>query len=57
MNKTVHDLKIEIESIWKTQTEVTLGMGNLGKRTGTKDTGIYNRILEIEERGSLRCKR
>ena len=31
MNKTVQDLKMEIEAIKKTQTERILGMKNLGK--------------------------
>lgn len=37
MNKTVQDLKMEIEAIKKTQTEGVLEMGNLGKRTGIED--------------------
>jgi len=34
----------------KVQMEATLGLENLGKRTGTTDTSIINRIQEIEER-------
>ena len=49
MKETVQDLKIEIEVIKKTQTERTLEMENLGKRTGTTETSITNRIQEIEE--------
>ena len=37
MNKTVQDLKMEIEAIKKTQTEEILEMENLGKITGTTD--------------------
>lgn len=44
MNKTVQDLKREIEEIKKTQTEAVLEMKNLGKRTGTTDASITNRI-------------
>ena len=40
MNKTVQDLKMEIEAIKKTQTEGILEMENLGKRTGTTDASI-----------------
>ena len=50
MNKTVQDLKMEIEAIKKTQTEEILEMENLGKRTGTTDASITNRIQEMEER-------
>jgi hypothetical protein len=35
MNKTVQDLKVEIESINKTQTEKNLEMKSLGTQTGT----------------------
>ena len=48
MNKTVQDLKMEIEAIKTKKTEETLEMGNLGKRTGT--TIITNRIQEMEQR-------
>ena len=44
MNKTVQDLKMEIEAIKKIQTEGILEMENLGKRTGTIDSVITNRI-------------
>ena len=50
MNKTTQDLKMEIEAIKKTQVEATLEMENLGKRTGTTDASITNRIQEMEER-------
>jgi predicted nucleic acid-binding Zn-ribbon protein len=50
MNKSVQDLKMEIEVIKKRQMEATPEMGNLGKSTGTTDTRINNRIQEIEER-------
>ena len=50
MNKTVQDLKMEKETIKKTQTEGILEIENLGKRTGTTDDSITNRIQEMEER-------
>jgi hypothetical protein len=50
MNKTVPDLKMEIEPTMKTQTEEILEMENLGKRTETIDVSTANRIQEIEER-------
>ena len=50
MNKTVQDLKMEIEAINKTQTQEILEMENIGKRTGSTDASITKRIQEIEER-------
>jgi predicted nucleic acid-binding Zn-ribbon protein len=50
MNKTIHDLKIEIETIKKSQRETTLEFKNLGKRSGVRDASITNRIQGIEER-------
>jgi hypothetical protein len=52
MNKTVQDLKKEIEAIKKTQTEAIMEKKNLGKRTETTSISIINRIQEIEERTS-----
>jgi hypothetical protein len=46
MNKTLQELKIEIEAIKKTQTEGILEMENLGKRTGAREISIANRIQE-----------
>ena len=50
ITKTVKDLKVEIEAITKTQTDEFLKMENLGKKTGTTETSIINRIQEMEER-------
>jgi hypothetical protein len=44
MNKVVQDLKVERETIKKTQMEVNLEMENLGKRSGITDVSITNRI-------------
>jgi uncharacterized coiled-coil protein SlyX len=49
-NKTVQNLKMEIETIKASQRETTLKIENLGKRPGVIDTSIINRIQEIEER-------
>jgi uncharacterized coiled-coil protein SlyX len=50
LNKTIQDLKMEIETIKKSQREKTLEIENLGKRSGVTDASITNRIQEIEER-------
>ena len=44
------NLKMEIETIKKSQREITLELENLGKRSGVIDTSITNRIQKIEER-------
>jgi predicted nucleic acid-binding Zn-ribbon protein len=49
LNK-IQDLKIEVETIKKSQRETTLGIGNLGKKSGAINASITNRIQEIEER-------
>jgi prefoldin subunit 5 len=50
LNKTIQDLKSEVETIKKSQRETTLEIENLGKRKGVIDESITNRIQEIEER-------
>ena len=50
MNKTLQDLKREVDIIKKTQSEATLEIETLGKKSGTKDANISNRIQEMEER-------
>jgi predicted nucleic acid-binding Zn-ribbon protein len=50
LNKYIYDLKMEIETIEKSQKEITLEIENLGKRSGVIDASINNRIQEIEER-------
>ena len=50
LNKAIQDLKVEVETIKKTQMEANLEMENLGKRSGITDVSITNRIQEIEER-------
>ena len=48
LNKTIQ--KREVERIKKTQSEKTLEIETLGKKSGTIDATISNRIQEMEER-------
>jgi predicted nucleic acid-binding Zn-ribbon protein len=50
LNKTIQDLKTEVETIKKTQSGTTLEVETLGKKSGTKHVSISNRIQEMEER-------
>ena len=50
LNKTIQDLKTEIETIKKSQKETTLEIENLGKRSGVIDASITNRIQETEKK-------
>ena len=50
MNKTILDLKREVDTIKKTQSEATLEIETLGKKSGTIDESISNRIQEMKER-------
>ena len=50
MNKTIQVIKLEMETIKKSQRETTLELENLGKRPGVIDASIINKIQEIEER-------
>jgi hypothetical protein len=50
LNKVIQDLKVEVETIKKTQMETNLEMENLGKMSAITDVSITNRIQEIEER-------
>ena len=43
LNKTIQDLKMEVETIKKSQRETTLERENLGKKSGTKDGSITNK--------------
>ena len=48
--ETVQELKAEMETMNKTQSEGQLDMDNRGKQTETSEASITNRIQEIEER-------
>ena len=45
-NKTILDQKREVDTIKKTQIEATLEIETLGKKSGTIDASIRNRIQE-----------
>jgi phage-related protein len=49
LNKTIQDIKREVDTIKKTQSEATLEIETLGKKSGTIDESISNRIQEMEE--------
>ena len=46
LNKTIQDLKVEVETIKKAKSETSLDIENLGKNPGVIDTSINNRIQE-----------
>jgi chromosome segregation ATPase len=50
LNKIIQDLKMEVETIKKTQRETTLEVEILGNKSGPIDASITNRIQEMEER-------
>ena len=52
LNNTIQDLKREVDTINKTQSEATLEIETLGKKSRTIDASISNRIQEMEERMS-----
>jgi hypothetical protein len=52
MNKTIIELEREEHTIKKTQSEATLEIETLEKKSGTIDASISNRIQEMEERNS-----
>ena len=50
LNKTIQDLKWKVETIKKTQSETMVEVETLGKKSGTIDESIRNRIQEMEEK-------
>jgi chromosome segregation ATPase len=50
LKKTIQDLKREVDTIKKTQSETKLKIETLGKKFGTIDASISNKIQEMEER-------
>ena len=56
LNKTIQDLKMEVETIKKTQRETTLEIEILRKKSGTIEGSISNRIQEMEERTQVQKK-
>ena len=49
LNKTIQDLKVEVETMKKSQSEITMEIANLRKRSGVIEPNINNRIQVIEE--------
>jgi prefoldin subunit 5 len=54
LNKTIKDLKMEVQTIKKSKRKTTLEIEILGKKSETIDVSISNRIPEMEERISSR---
>jgi hypothetical protein len=52
MSKTIQDLKMEIETIKKSQRETTQKIENLGKRSGVIDASISNKEMEEKISGA-----
>jgi hypothetical protein len=50
LNKTFQDLKMEVETMKKTQRVTTLEIEILVKKSGTIDVSISNRIQDMEVR-------
>ena len=50
LNKTIQELKREVDTIKTPQNEATLEIETLGNKSGTIDASISNRIQEMEER-------
>ena len=50
LNRPIQDLKMQIETIKKSQRETTLEIVILGKKSGTIDASISYRTQEREER-------
>jgi chromosome segregation ATPase len=50
MNKIILDLKTKVDTIKKTQSKAKLEIETLGKKSGTIDASISNRLREMEER-------
>ena len=52
LNKTIQSIKVEEETIKKSQSETSLEIENCGKNSEVIDAIINSRIQEIEERVS-----
>ena len=50
LNKNIQDLKMEVETMKRTQKETTLDIETLGNKSGNIDVSISNRIQVTEER-------
>jgi uncharacterized coiled-coil DUF342 family protein len=50
LHKTIQDLKGEVDTTKKTQSETMQEIETLGKKSGTIDVSISNRIQEMKKR-------
>ena len=57
LNKTIQDLKREVETIKKTQRETTLEIENLGKKSGAIGASKHSQQDTRDKRENLRCRR
>jgi prefoldin subunit 5 len=57
LNKTIQGLKIEVETIKKSQRETTLEIENLGKKSGSIDASKQHQQNPRDRRENLRCRR
>jgi hypothetical protein len=53
MNKTILDLKREVDTIKKTQSEATLEKETLGKKSGTIDASISNKYKRLKRESQV----
>jgi hypothetical protein len=53
LHKVIQDLKLDIETMMRTQIKTILETENLGKRSGITDVSFTNRIQRIDERISV----
>jgi FtsZ-binding cell division protein ZapB len=55
LNKTIQHLKMEVETIKKSQKEITLEVENLGKKSGAIDVSITKK--NRRDRGKLQVQK
>jgi Flp pilus assembly secretin CpaC len=49
LNKTIQDLKVEVETIKKTQRETTQELETLGKKSGTTEYKRWKRESQVQK--------
>jgi hypothetical protein len=57
LNKTIQDLKMEVETMKKSQRENTLEIENLGKKSGAIGASKHSQQDTRDKRENLRCRR
>lgn len=55
-NSVINDMKVEIESLQKTQTEVKTGNKTLESQTKTSEVNLTDRIKDMKESQVLNIK-